>query len=93
MHKSLAEEFSAYAVTLDSLAIHLPEADIVISSTASPTPIITYDAVRAALRQRKRRPMFIVDIAKTRDVESKVAELEDVYFFNLTSIAKLSSAT
>jgi len=84
--QELAQEFSAYAITLDALAVHLPEADIVISSTASPTPIITYDAVKAALRARKRRPIFMVDIAVPRDIEPKVAELEDVYFFTIDDL-------
>ncbi|HYM34583.1 MAG TPA: glutamyl-tRNA reductase, partial [Steroidobacteraceae bacterium] len=79
--QELAQEFAAYAITLDALGAHLPEADIVISSTASPTPIITFDAVKSALRARKRRPIFMVDIAVPRDIEPKVAELEDVYFF------------
>src|SRR5215831_2310895 len=84
--QELAQEFSAYAITLDALHTHLPEADIVISSTASPVPIITHDAVKAALRTRKRRPIFMVDIAVPRDVEAKVAELEDVYFFTIDDL-------
>ncbi len=84
--QELAQEFSGYAITLDALALHLPEADIVISSTASPTPIITHDAVKAALRARKRRPIFMVDIAVPRDIEPKVAELDDVYFFTIDDL-------
>jgi len=84
--QALAQEFSGYAVTLDALEKHLPEADIVISSTASPTPIITYRAVKAALRERKRRPMFMVDIAVPRDIEPAVAELEDIYFFTIDDL-------
>jgi glutamyl-tRNA reductase len=84
--QELAQEFSGYAITLDSLGAHLSEADIVISSTASPTPVITYDAVKAALRARKRRPIFMVDIAVPRDIEPKVAELDDVYFFTIDDL-------
>ncbi len=84
--QELAQEFSAYAITLDSLGAHLQEADIVISSTASPTPIITYEMVKAAIRVRKHRPIFIVDIAVPRDVDSKVAKLEDVYFFTIDDL-------
>ena len=84
--QQLAQEFSGYAITLDALAAHLPEADIVISSTASPEPVITHAAVKAALRARKRRPMFMVDIAVPRDIEPKVAELEDVYFFTIDDL-------
>jgi glutamyl-tRNA reductase len=84
--QELAQEFSGYAITLDALGTHLAEADIVISSTASPTPVITYDAVKAALRARKRRPIFMVDIAVPRDIEAKVADLEDVYFFTIDDL-------
>jgi glutamyl-tRNA reductase len=84
--QELAQEFSAYAITLDALGAHLPEADIVISSTASPVPIITYDAVKTALRARKRRPIFMVDIAVPRDIEPRVADLEDVYFFTIDDL-------
>lgn len=84
--QELAQEFSGYAISLDSLNTHLPEADIVVCSTASPTPIITHDAVKSALRARKRKPMFMVDIAVPRDIEPAVAELEDVYFFTIDDL-------
>ena len=73
--QELAQEFDGFAISIEALATHLPEADIVISSTASPTPVITFDAVRAALRARRRKPMFMVDIAVPRDIEPEVAEL------------------
>lgn len=84
--QELAAEFNGFAIELDAIATHLPEADIVISSTASPTPIIRFDAVRAALRVRKRRPMFMVDIAVPRDIEAEVAKLEDVYLFTIDDL-------
>jgi glutamyl-tRNA reductase len=82
----LAGEFNAFAIALDALPTHLSSADIVISSTASPTPVITCDAVRAALRARRRKPMFMVDIAVPRDIETEVAELEDVYLFTIDDL-------
>ncbi|MFL6617752.1 MAG: glutamyl-tRNA reductase [Povalibacter sp.] len=84
--QQLATEFNGYAIGLDAIANHLPEADIVISSTASPTPVITHAAVRAALRARKRKPMFMVDIAVPRDIEAEVAKLEDVYLFTIDDL-------
>jgi glutamyl-tRNA reductase len=84
--QELATEFNGFAIGLDALAAHLPEADIVISSTASPTPVITYDAVRAALRVRRRRPIFMVDIAVPRDIESEVSKLEDIYLFTIDDL-------
>lgn len=82
----LANEFNAFAIVLDALPTHLASADIVISSTASPTPVITQDNVRAALRARRRKPMFMVDIAVPRDIESEVGELEDVYLFTIDDL-------
>jgi glutamyl-tRNA reductase len=82
----LAQELNGYAITLDVLESHLPEADIVISSTASPVPVITHKAVKAALKARRRRPMFMVDIAVPRDIEPEVAQLEDVYLFTIDDL-------
>jgi glutamyl-tRNA reductase len=89
--QALAEEFKGYAITLEALPDHLPEADIVISSTASPTPLITLEATRAALKARKRRPMFMADIAVPRDIEPEVATLEDVYLFTIDDLQNVVS--
>jgi glutamyl-tRNA reductase len=64
----------------------LPEADIVITSTASPTPVITYSAVQAAVRARKRKPIFMVDIAVPRDIEPEVSKIEDIYLFTIDDL-------
>ncbi|MET0658354.1 MAG: glutamyl-tRNA reductase [Steroidobacteraceae bacterium] len=87
--QELAREFDGYAITLDTLATHLPDADIVISSTASPAPVLTRAVVREALRVRKRRPMFMVDIAVPRDIEASVAELEDIYLFTIDDLERV----
>jgi glutamyl-tRNA reductase len=84
--QALASEFNGFAITLDALPTHLAEADIVISSTASPTAVITRDHVRAALRTRRRKPMFMVDIAVPRDIEPEVADLEDIYLFTIDDL-------
>jgi glutamyl-tRNA reductase len=84
--QELAQEFNGFAIGLDALEAHLPEADIVISSTASPTPVITYEAVRSALRTRRRKPIFMVDIAVPRDIEAEVGKLEDVYLFTIDDL-------
>jgi glutamyl-tRNA reductase len=84
--QELAAEFQGFAIGLDALATHLPEADIVISSTASPTPIISYEMVRAAVRARRRKPIFMVDIAVPRDIDPQVAKLEDVYLFTIDDL-------
>ncbi|MCX7056720.1 MAG: glutamyl-tRNA reductase, partial [Proteobacteria bacterium] len=64
--QALAAEFNGSAITLDALQNHLAEADIVISSTASPHAVITTADVAAALAARRRKPMFMVDIAVPR---------------------------
>jgi glutamyl-tRNA reductase len=84
--QELAAEFNGFAIGLDAIAAHLPEADIVISSTASPTPVITFDAVKAAVRARRRKPIFMVDIAVPRDIEPEVANLEDIYLFTIDDL-------
>jgi glutamyl-tRNA reductase len=89
--QELASELNGYAVTLDAIGTHLAEADIIISSTASPTPVITRKEVEIALRARKQRPMFIVDIAVPRDVEPEVASLENVYFFSIDDLQNVVS--
>ena len=65
------------------------EADIVISCTASPVPLITKRAVEAAIRARRRRPIFMVDMAVPRDIEPAVADLEDVYLFSIDDLQQL----
>jgi glutamyl-tRNA reductase len=84
--QALASEFNGFAIALDALPSHLADADILISSTASPTPVITRSDVRAALRTRRRKPMFMVDIAVPRDIEPEVAELEDIYLFTIDDL-------
>ncbi|ASP37192.1 glutamyl-tRNA reductase [Bacterioplanes sanyensis] len=82
----LAEEFHADAVLLEDIPQVLPNADIVISSTASPLPILGKGAVEKALRQRRHKPMFMVDIAVPRDIEAEVAELADVYLYTVDDL-------
>jgi glutamyl-tRNA reductase len=82
----LANEFSAYAISLDDIADHLDEADIIITSTGSPVPLISSDMVRQAIRKRKHRPIYIVDIAVPRDVDPAVARLDDVYLYTVDDL-------
>jgi glutamyl-tRNA reductase len=68
---------------------HLAEADIVISSTASQLPILGKGAVERALKTRKHRPIFMVDIAVPRDIEAEVAELADVYLYTVDDLQEV----
>lgn len=83
---ALAEEFNGYAIGLTEIADHLAEADIVISSTASPLPVLGKGTVERALKKRKHRPIFMVDIAVPRDIEPEVSELNDVYLYTVDDL-------
>ncbi len=86
---ALAEPFGGYAIALHELAEHLHEADMVITATASTLPILGKGAVESALKRRKRRPMFMVDIAVPRDIEPEVGELEDVYLYTVDDLEQV----
>jgi glutamyl-tRNA reductase len=82
----LAEQFGAHTILLADIPQELPHSDIVISSTASQLPILGKGAVERALKQRKHKPMFMVDIAVPRDIEPEVSELEDVYLYTVDDL-------
>ena len=87
--QALAHEIKAHAVPLSALDDELANADIVISCTASPVALITKRAVEAAIRARRRRPIFMVDMAVPRDIEPEIADLEDVYLFSIDDLQQL----
>ncbi len=87
--EALAAELKVHAAPLTDLDRELAEADIVISCTASPEPVISKPAVEAAIRARRRRPIFMVDMAVPRDIDPRVAELEDVYLFSIDDLQQL----
>ena len=82
----LAAQFDGFAIALTEIGNHLAEADIVISSTASPLPVLGKGAVERALKARRHRPMFMVDIAVPRDIEPEVASLSDVYLYTVDDL-------
>ena len=84
--RDLAAEFHGFAIGLDEIPNHLKEADIVVASTAAPNTIISRHMAEQALRARKRKPMFMVDIAVPRDIDPDVAELEDIYLFTVDDL-------
>jgi glutamyl-tRNA reductase len=87
--QTLAAELKAQAVGLEDLDKELAQADIVITCTASPIPLITKSAAEAAIRSRRRRPIFMVDLAVPRDIDPAVADLEDVYLFSIDDLQQL----
>ena len=84
--QALASRLGASAILLADIPEQLASFDIVISSTASQLPVLGKGAVEAALKARKRRPMFMVDIAVPRDIEAQVAELPDVYLYSVDDL-------
>ena len=87
--REIAHRFGGYAVPLSELGGTLPEADILITSTASPEPVISLEQITDAIKKRKRKPMFAVDIAVPRDIEEAVAELDDVYLYTIDDLDKV----
>ena len=83
---ALAGEVGGHAVLLAAIPEELVNSDIVISSTASPLPILGKGAVESALKKRKHRPVFMVDIAVPRDIEPEVGELDDVYLYTVDDL-------
>ncbi|MBB1489322.1 glutamyl-tRNA reductase [Oceanospirillum sediminis] len=87
--QALAEEFNGEAVLLGDIPHQLEKADIVIASTASQLPILGKGAVERALKVRKHRPIFMVDIAVPRDIEPQVGDLDDIYLYSVDDLKEV----
>jgi glutamyl-tRNA reductase len=85
--EELAAKFGAEVMRLADLPDRLHEFDAVISCTASTLPLIGLGSVERALKRRRRRPMFMVDLAVPRDIEIEVKALEDVYLYTVDDLA------
>ncbi len=83
---ALASQFDGYAIALSEIPQHLAEADIVISSTASQLPILGKGRVESAIKKRKHKPVFMVDLAVPRDIEPEVEQLQDVYLYTVDDL-------
>jgi len=82
----LAEPFGGQGIGLAQIPDLLHQSDIIISSTASTLPILGKGAVEHALKRRRRKPMFMVDIAVPRDIEAEIAELDDVFLYTVDDL-------
>ncbi len=87
--EKLASRFGAEVMRLADLPDRLHEFDAVVSCTASTLPIIGLGAVERALKARRHRPMFMVDLAVPRDIEPEVKALEDVYLYTVDDLASV----
>ena len=86
---SLASQFNGYAIALSELPLHIAEADIIVSSTASQLPILGKGLVESAIKKRKHKPIFMVDLAVPRDIEPEVAKLNDVYLYTVDDLQNI----
>ena len=87
--REMAERYGALAIRLEDVAERLAEFDIVVSCTASQLPIIGLGLVERAVRLRRHRPIFMVDLAVPRDVEVEVGELDDVFLYTVDDLAQI----
>nr|WP_136249707.1 glutamyl-tRNA reductase [Ningiella ruwaisensis] len=84
--QQLARSLNGKAITISQIPAHLFEADVVISSTASSLPLIGKGMVESALKQRKHKPMLLLDLAVPRDIESEVSDLDDAYLYTVDDL-------
>jgi glutamyl-tRNA reductase len=87
--EKLATRLGAQAMRLAELPQRLHEFDVVVSCTASSVPIIGLGAVERAIRQRRHRPIFMVDLAVPRDIEPEVSQLPDIYLYTVDDLSAL----
>jgi glutamyl-tRNA reductase len=84
--QALAEKFNGRALPFDDFSNHLAEIDIVISSTGAPHTVLHEDAVRQAMKVRKQKPMFLIDIAVPRDIDPAVNDLPNVFLYDVDDL-------
>jgi glutamyl-tRNA reductase len=87
--EALAARFNGDAMRLDELGERLGDYDVVVACTASPLPIVGLGMVERALKQRRHKPMVMVDLAVPRDIESEVDKLDDVFLYTLDDLGQI----
>ena len=87
----VAEACGGTARGYELLASELIDADVVISSTSSPTPVLTCKMMKGVSKARRGRPLFIIDIAVPRDVDPRVGELDSVFLYDVDDLQKVTS--
>ncbi|MDX1795595.1 MAG: glutamyl-tRNA reductase [Hydrogenovibrio sp.] len=86
---NITEALGGYAIGLNEIGDHLHEADMVIASTASPVPILNKQNISDALKTRRNKPMFLVDIAVPRDIDPEVSSLENTYLYTVDDLTAI----
>jgi len=82
----LARRFKADTVSFDRFLDELKGTDIVVSSTGAQEPIIRYQDVKSRMRERRNKPLFFIDIAVPRDIDSRVNEIDTVYLYDIDDL-------
>ena len=90
--KSLAEEYDGKAINYEKLEEYLPQADIIISSTASPHPVIHKEHIKNAIKARRGNPMLLIDIAFPRDIDPEIAKIDNVYLYDINDLNKVANS-
>ncbi len=88
---TLAEQLLGKAIRIGEIPHYLSQTDIVISATSSQLPIIGKGMLETVLKNRKRKPMFMVDLAMPRDIEPEIAALEDIYLYNIDDLQNITA--
>src|SRR5262245_6578575 len=88
--QQLADRFLGRSIALNDLASQLAVHDIVVSSTASPLPIIGKGLTESALKARKHRPMLMLDLAVPRDIEGEAGKLDDVFLYTVDDLGRIA---
>jgi glutamyl-tRNA reductase len=86
----LAEKLGVEAAPYEQLATELSRADVVITSTASPRFVITKDMMKDVMRARRRRPLFLIDIAVPRDVDPRAGDLDNVFLYDVDDLSEVA---
>ena len=89
--QELAIEYHGQAIKYELLGEHLEKADIVISSTSAPHYVIHADQVKEAIKHRRGNPMFLIDIAVPRNIEPEIANIDNVYLYNIDDLQSVVS--
>lgn len=85
----LAQKFNGQAISIAEIPSYLHQAEMVVSATASQLPLLGKGAVESAIKQRKRRPILMLDLAVPRDIEAEVSELEDIFLYNVDDLGDM----
>ncbi len=84
--QELASQWQADVITLNEIPTVLPDVDVVVSSTASPLPLLGKGLIERVLKQRRHKPMLLIDLAVPRDIEEEVGSLADAYLYTVDDL-------